>query len=88
MLYKSIKRYSDSERSGLMFADSIQRYLKESGISEGSLAKQTGIPLARLSQCLGGRRKIKAEEYVLICDALGVLPSFFLKLEGGQSNAG
>lgn len=57
----------------------IKNYLDENGISQVHLSKKTGIPSPKLNLALNGKRRMTFEEYELICGALGVEASFFLK---------
>ena len=50
-----------------MKGSDIKKYLIENGISE-----KTGIPSPILNMILNDNRKIEANEYMRICDALGV----------------
>jgi transcriptional regulator with XRE-family HTH domain len=50
----------------------IAKYLADNGITQTHLSKKTGIGQVTLNQTLNGKRKLPAEEYVLICRALNV----------------
>lgn len=50
----------------------IKLYMKENGISQTHIANKIGMPLAIFNALLNGNRNLLAEEYFMICDALGV----------------
>ena len=49
-----------------------RKYLIENGIKQSYLSEKTGIPSPILNMILNDNRKIEANEYMRICDALGV----------------
>ena len=49
----------------------IRNYICEHGISMSFIAKKAQIKADKLSLTLSGKRGLKAEEYVMICQALG-----------------
>lgn len=55
-----------------MTGKKIKEYLKENGISQTFVATKTGMSISILNAALNGNRKILAEEYFLICQALDV----------------
>lgn len=55
----------------------IKQYLVDCGIKQTFLAQKLGLPDPAISDMLGGNRKINADEYYLICKALGVNMSYF-----------
>lgn len=58
----------------------IKNYLENRGITQTFIAKKTGISINKLNMSLNGNRKLLAEEYFLICEALGVpLNTFYEK---------
>lgn len=60
-----------------MIADKIRKYIEDNGISQTVLSRKTGMTKQAMSTSLRGLRKLTAEEYVSICDALGVGTDFF-----------
>lgn len=50
----------------------INNYIIDNGIIKNHIAKKTGIELPKLSLTLSCKRGLPAEEYFMICDALGV----------------
>lgn len=59
--------------------ESIRKYLKENEYTQAYISKQTGIPPAKLSFSLNGKRRFTFREYELICGVLGVNTDKFLK---------
>ena len=58
----------------------IKKYLDENGIKYSFISKKTGIPMNILSPLLNGKKKMSVEQYILICDAIGVdLNTFVIK---------
>lgn len=50
----------------------IKKYLKDNGIKQSFVSQKTGIPIVKLNAMLNGNRKILAEEYFMICEALNI----------------
>lgn len=57
----------------------IKEYLKSKGISQTFVSNKTGIPITTLNAVLNGNRKLLAEEYFVICQALGVPLDTFME---------
>lgn len=55
-----------------MLGANIKMYLDENGIKYSHVSEKTGIPMNILSPMLNEKREIKATEYFLICNALGI----------------
>lgn len=55
----------------------IKQYLLDNGISQTHVARESGISLPAMSAILSGNRRLTAEEYVAICNALRVSVSTF-----------
>lgn len=55
-----------------MVHDRIKRYIVENDVKQVDLAKAIGISKQLLSNKLRGECRITAEEYMSICDYLGV----------------
>jgi transcriptional regulator with XRE-family HTH domain len=64
-----------------MTGKKIKEYLSNKGISQTFVANKTGIPISTLNAALNGNRKILAEEYFLICQALEIPLDTFVKEE-------
>lgn len=61
-----------NERRESLKGSDIKAYLIENGIKQSYVAKKTGIPAPILNMMLNNNRKIGANEYMWICDAIGV----------------
>jgi transcriptional regulator with XRE-family HTH domain len=55
-----------------MVYTAISKYLSDNNITQTSLSLKASIPQVPLNQALNGKRKISVEEYMAICEALGV----------------
>lgn len=53
-------------------SESIRSYLKEKGIMFAAVADKTGMRRDSFTSCMNGKRKITVDEYVRICNVLGV----------------
>ena len=56
----------------------IRTYMKDTGRTQIYLCRQTGLSNTALSLALGGKRRLRLDEYCKICRALDVEPGFFL----------
>ena len=55
-----------------MKGSDIKAYLIENGIKQSYVSEKTGIPAPILKMMLNDNRKIEANEYMRICDVIGV----------------
>ncbi|MCI8800177.1 MAG: helix-turn-helix transcriptional regulator [Lachnospiraceae bacterium] len=55
-----------------MQGSDIKAYLNDKGIRQSYVSKKTGIPAPVLNMILNNNRKIEANEYMKICDAINV----------------
>lgn len=55
-----------------MKGSDIKEYIEANGIKQAFVAKKTGISASILNMMLNDNRKIEANEYMKICDAIGV----------------
>ncbi len=55
-----------------MKGSDIKKFLYKKGIKQNFVAAQAGIPAPTLNQMLNDKRKIEVNEYIQICDAIGV----------------
>lgn len=55
-----------------MLASRVNDYIIKCGFKYGAIAAKAGIPQSTFSAIMRGRRKMLAEEYVAICEALDV----------------
>lgn len=60
-----------------MVGKKIKKYLDENGIKYSYVADKIGMPMNMFSPLLNGKRKMTAEEYLLICKAIGVDAGYF-----------
>lgn len=52
-------------------------YVSENGIKQVYIAKKTGLSPDIVSKMLNGNRRILADEFLLICNALNIDPNIF-----------
>lgn len=50
----------------------IADYMRSHGVTQAHICRETGLGTNAVSSILKGERKISVEEYIAICDALGV----------------
>ena len=50
----------------------IKKFLDANGIKYSFVSEKTGVPMNILSPLLNGKKKMSAEQYFLICGAIGV----------------
>lgn len=62
-----------------MLGKLIRDYISEIGLKQSAVAAKANIPDNTFSTMLSGKRKISAEEYFAICDALGVPLGMFVQ---------
>jgi len=62
-----------------MVYERISDYISEHGIKQSSIAKKIGISPQSFSAAMHGDRKITAEEFIAICEALGISLDRFQK---------
>lgn len=55
-----------------MKGSDIKAYLVEKGLKQAHIAKKAGIPEPIFSMMMHDRRRIEVNEYMRICDAIGV----------------
>jgi Predicted transcription regulator containing HTH domain len=56
----------------------IGKHMNDNGIKQSFVAQETGLTQDRVSSVLNGKRKLSADEFVLICrKAFKVNPSIF-----------
>lgn len=60
-----------------MKGSDIKKYLESNGIKQSFISEKTGIPAPILNMMLNDNRKIEANEYMRICDAIGVPLDYF-----------
>ena len=62
-----------------MIATAIAKHVKENGIKQTFLCKQTGLTKHCISTALNGKRKLSVDEYEKICTALNVPYEYFFE---------
>ena len=60
-----------------MQGSDIKKFLEDNGIKQNYLSGKTGISPCILNMILNNKRKIEANEYMKICDALSVPLDYF-----------
>lgn len=60
-----------------MVGQRIKKYLDDNGIKYSFVSDKIGMPMNMFSPLLNGKRKMSAEEYFLICEAIGVDAGMF-----------
>lgn len=60
-----------------MIVENIRSYMRENGIKQEHVANKIGMSKQTMSAILNGNRKLIADEYVDICNALGVSTNKF-----------
>lgn len=66
-----------------MVYEQIRDFIKASGLKYNFVAERSGIKTMAFTSIMNGERKISAEEYFAICDALGVDANTFRPKEAG-----
>ena len=61
-----------------MINESIKNYVETNQISQRTLALKAGLNSNILSKVLNGKRRLLADEYIRICDALCVPYDLFV----------
>ena len=57
----------------------LRDYIRQHGIKLNFVAQKAGIPKQRFYGIMSGRMKLRADEFVRVCDALNVDPKFFIE---------
>ncbi len=60
------------------FGEAVRALLADEELTQGELAESIGISPSELSQILNGKRRLHADVFVVVAQALGVDPEFFL----------
>jgi addiction module HigA family antidote len=59
----------------------VEEFLRPLGLSQTRLAKETGLPLARINQICLGQRAITAETDLRLCRYFGLSEGWWLRLQ-------
>lgn len=71
-MIKEIRKADLERRKTELKGTDIKYYLESNGIKQSYVSEKTGIPAPILNMMMNNNRKIEANEYMRICDALGV----------------
>lgn len=52
--------------------DNIRKYIRDKGMTQAVLARRAGLTPAKLSAALTKRRGLEANEFIRLCEAMGV----------------
>jgi len=59
--------------------EALNAYVSERGIKQNFISEKTGLSVDAVSRILNSKRKISAEEFLKICDAIDLDPRMLLK---------
>jgi DNA-binding Xre family transcriptional regulator len=59
----------------------VAEYVRGHGIKQMFIVEQTGISKAKISQMLGGTRRMTVNEFAAICKALKKQPNDFINID-------
>ena len=59
----------------------LRDLINQNGIKQSHIAQKTGISADTISKILNGDRRILADEFLTICEALEIDPNFFREKE-------
>ena len=71
------KDVNDMQQMNISVGKKLGVYLKEHGITQTWLSNQTGIEQPKIANVLSGKRKLTADELVVIAATLNLDLSFF-----------
>lgn len=57
----------------------VIRYVKDVGIKQSFIAKKTGLSENAVSNIFNGKRKMSADEFMKVCQAIGKTPNDFME---------
>lgn len=69
---KNITEIMEIERGDQVKGSDIKVYLVKNGLKQSHIAKKAGIPEPIFCMMLNDKRRIEVNEYMRICDAIGV----------------
>lgn len=58
-----------------------EEFLKPMGLSQTRLAEKMGVPVQRINTLARGRRDMSPETAILLSEALGTSPEFWMNLQ-------
>lgn len=56
-------------------------YLEPMGLSQAEFARQSGIPAPTVNEVISGKRRISSKLAIILGDALGTGPEFWVRLQ-------
>lgn len=59
----------------------LEGYLEPMGLSQAEFARQTGIPAPTVSEIVQGKRRVSSKLALILGDALGTGPEFWIRLQ-------
>ncbi|MCC8108777.1 MAG: HigA family addiction module antidote protein [Planctomycetes bacterium] len=59
----------------------LEGYLEPMGLSQAEFARQTGIPAPAVSEIIMGKRRVSSRLAIILGDALGTGPEFWIRLQ-------
>jgi addiction module HigA family antidote len=59
----------------------LEGYLEPMGLSQAEFARQTGIPAPTVSEIVQGKRRVSSKLAIIMGDALGTGPEFWIRLQ-------
>jgi antitoxin HigA-1 len=59
----------------------LEEFLKPMGLTQTALAERMGVPVQSVNLLIRGRREVTARTAVLLAEALGTSPEFWLQLQ-------
>lgn len=63
----------------MLTADILRQHILENGIKQNFVAEKVGMSPELLRRSLDGKRKLQADEFIAICNALSLDLSFFME---------
>lgn len=60
-----------------MISENVAEYINEKGIKQTAIAKAIGISAPSLNNKLKGKTQFYAEEYLALCEFLGISSDYF-----------
>lgn len=67
--------------------ENVANEVKRKGIKIKAMSEAAGIPYSMLQPSLKGRRPLKADEFMMVCDFLGEEPTKFWPGKKGNASA-
>lgn len=64
----------------------VAQYINELGIKQAAICVKTGITPSIMSAILTNRRKMTADEFEKICQAIQKSPNDFMNIEESETN--